>query len=715
MADPTSPVPDWSRQVLEHLPVGVACFRGNRFYFVNDALLRMTRLSSEALLAIDPFELLGARESQRIRDRYQARQRGEAPTEAYEITVRRGDGTWTQLEMEPRVTPSGEALLLFRDLSAHRREQVLLGELAALAVRVQQASTQAQMLDAATEGLFRLGFAVGLGRVEGEDCRFERLRGADALMPLVQPLLGKRIPLSHLPGAQTALAERRACYFDDGPSEVRTHLAALGEPLSADLPGQLRKAGADKAAVCPLLVHERPWGLLVVLADGLSAQAAAALSLFSAQLASALQVADTIARLQTQNHRLAAINALAQAANEAEPAELPQRLLQIAIEATQSDGACIFRAFPEKGMLELEAVIGAPDWFAEKYGRLPLAGSVTGETAGSGRARGLTVEDWPEKYREHLIRAGQLVTAVIPLIAKGKLAGTLNLSRSRPVAYSDEDLRACEVLGGQVAVLLERARLDRELRHSYEQLAKTQQELVKRERLAALGELAAVIAHEVRNPLGVVFNSLSSLRRMVSMPDARELLSIVGEESERLNRLVSDLLDFARPNEPKLQPDVLADVAASAVEAAVRGSGIQGLKIRVDVPRELPRVLVDAQLCRQAVLNLILNGAQSMGRAGEVVISARVDPTRGGAVRLDVSDTGAGIAPELADRIFQPFFTTRASGTGLGLALVKRIAEAHQAELTFESRVGQGTTFSIWLPAVSGGALPSHPPAGGPG
>ncbi len=336
--------------------------------------------------------------------------------------------------------------------------------------------------------------------------------------------------------------------------------------------------------------------------------------------------------------------------------------------------------------------MNVPEWFAERYRTLPFSSTVSGGAATTRKARALMVEDWPATHHEHLRRAGGIASALLPLEVQGKLSGLVVLCRNREERYEDEDLSTAELLADQVAVQVERARLVLALRQSYDELALAQKELVKRERLAALGELSAVIAHEVRNPLGVLFNSLASLRHMPLTNDARELLAIVSEESERLDRLVSDLLDFARPNEPRLAPESAALLVMSAVETARRGTALQSVTVRVDVPPGLPPVQIDMQLCRQALLNLLLNAAQATGRGGEVVVRARLETAAlPPMVRLDVCDSGSGIAPEVADRIFQPFFTTRASGTQVwGSRWSNASPESHRAEgrLRVEQRQG---------------------------
>jgi signal transduction histidine kinase len=213
--------------------------------------------------------------------------------------------------------------------------------------------------------------------------------------------------------------------------------------------------------------------------------------------------------------------------------------------------------------------------------------------------------------------------------------------------------------------------------------------------------LLAGIAHEVRNPLGVIFNSLGSLRRMLRpQGDARMLLDIVGEEADRLNRIVGDLLDFARPSTPEVRPEPLDRVVDEALATAL-AQNAQPIEIHREVDPALPQVPMDARLVRQAVVNVAVNAVQAMPRGGRLTVRLRRD---GDAAVLELEDTGAGIPDEVRGRIFEPFFTTKASGTGLGLAVVRRIVEGHGGEVAVTSRPGAGTAFALRFPLT--------PPAG---
>ncbi len=271
------------------------------------------------------------------------------------------------------------------------------------------------------------------------------------------------------------------------------------------------------------------------------------------------------------------------------------------------------------------------------------------------------------------------------------------------------DLPACRLFGAQVSAALSAARLFADLRQSYADLARTQEQLVQRERLAALGELAAVVAHEVRNPLGVLFNSLGTFRRLLGDRvdgTARTLLEIMEEEAARLNHIVGDLLDFARPITPVRRRARLDEILDEAVDAALGDS-----RGRVAVARaieDVPPVSIDARLIRQALLNLAANAVQAMPHGGTVTLRLQRDTLDGRPMaRIELADTGSGIAPDVEPRIFEPFFTTRPTGTGLGLAVVKRIVEAHHGELRVATAEGRGSTFTLWLPLDDEASPPS--------
>ena len=225
------------------------------------------------------------------------------------------------------------------------------------------------------------------------------------------------------------------------------------------------------------------------------------------------------------------------------------------------------------------------------------------------------------------------------------------------------------------------------------------EEAVRRaDRLAALGKLAAGLAHEIRNPLASMCGSIALLGKSAGLADKeRRLMQIVSREGERLEALVTDFLAFARPSQPQLASVQLARVVEETLAVFGQDPAAQGLEISVDVADTRP-VRADAGQLRQVFWNLLSNAADAMGGSGKVLV--RIRGTANAAI-LEVEDFGPGIASEDQLRIFDPFFTTKEKGTGLGLAIVHRIVDAHYGELSVDSLQGRGATFRVVLPAAS--------------
>lgn len=236
-----------------------------------------------------------------------------------------------------------------------------------------------------------------------------------------------------------------------------------------------------------------------------------------------------------------------------------------------------------------------------------------------------------------------------------------------------------------------------ELRSSHAELRSMQSELISKNQLAAVGELAAAIAHEVRNPLAVIVNAVAVLRRVSSSEEDRSMfLSIVDEEAARLNRLVTDLLRFARPVNIKRSPVSLVELANRSRSQVLDGHDIV---VSIADDPEIQSVWVDPNLFRLVFDNLVQNACQAMRGGGQVdILVTRGSLPTGAAVVIQIKDHGHGMEAEVRERALDPFFTTRPSGTGLGLPIVQRIVEAHGGQLAIESEEGSGTTVTLYLP-----------------
>ena len=228
-------------------------------------------------------------------------------------------------------------------------------------------------------------------------------------------------------------------------------------------------------------------------------------------------------------------------------------------------------------------------------------------------------------------------------------------------------------------------------------LQEAQAAVRRSERLAALGQLSAGLAHELRNPLGTVKASAELLAKTVQGNNevAREMAGFISSEVDRTNSLVTRFLDFARPLALRLEETDLAQVIDEAVAEIGQHVPPFNVAIYKNYSPDIPPFLLDRQLIERVIYNLLLNAAQASPPGGSVTVKTR---QLEGTVEVAVIDRGSGIEPKHLESIFNPFFTTKSAGVGLGLAIVSKIVDEHQGRITVESEQGAGTVFRIFLP-----------------
>lgn len=238
--------------------------------------------------------------------------------------------------------------------------------------------------------------------------------------------------------------------------------------------------------------------------------------------------------------------------------------------------------------------------------------------------------------------------------------------------------------------------LGAEVTRKKEELDRAQEKLIRSERFAAIGQAAAHISHEIKNPLMLMAGFARQVRKHLAADDKDvEKLRIIEQEAGRLESLLNEVRDFSRPSPPRIEPGDLAATVEETAKMMAEGLKARGITVRIEAFRGLPPVPHDANRVRQVLINLMKNAAEAMPGGGEIRVS--MDFEDGYAV-LRVADTGPGIPADVAGRIFEPFCTTKDSGTGLGLAVCQRIVEDHRGEIGYASSPGKGTTFTVRLP-----------------
>jgi signal transduction histidine kinase len=349
--------------------------------------------------------------------------------------------------------------------------------------------------------------------------------------------------------------------------------------------------------------------------------------------------------------------------------------------------------------LDLRASYGAGEAYIKKP-RLSVEESLLGVVARRKKPMQVANVQTSSHYQNIAVarREGLISLLSVPLLFAGQSIGTLNVYTSRLYNFSNEEIRILSALAELSAIAIEKARL-------YERIVDVEEQLRQNEKLSALGLLAAEVAHEIRNPLTVMkllYHSLD-LKFPASDPRAKDT-RIIEAKIEHLNRIVEQILDFARTTEPKLAPVNLNELVDELGLLVRHKLANQNVRLVRDLQSDLPLVMGDAPQLEQGFLNLILNAAEAMPDGGTLTIRSReirlprksAQPTH---VAVEFKDTGKGMSEELQKRAFTAVLaTTKAKGTGIGLAIVGRIIETHRGDIRIKSRIGRGTSIVIKFP-----------------
>ena len=319
------------------------------------------------------------------------------------------------------------------------------------------------------------------------------------------------------------------------------------------------------------------------------------------------------------------------------------------------------------------------------------------------RRREITIREELERYQHNpdMQNIYQMMTRLgaetcIPLIAKQRLIGIINLGmKGNKKMYTHEDLELLTTLANSATIGIENAQL-------YENMKNTKKIMLRADRLASLGTLAAGLAHEIRNPLVAIKTFTQLLPERFDDEEFRNYFSTVAAgEIDRISTLVTELLEFSRPSGPFFQQENLNDILDKMITLIKTEAKQKELTIEATLADDLPTVTVDKEQMKQVFINILLNAIQATPEKGTILVATRkIVKSNGGPgfVQVEISDTGIGIPEEELDKIFTPFFTTRAKGSGLGLAISHQIIQEHEGTIDVKSVDKKGTTFIINLP-----------------
>jgi PAS domain S-box-containing protein len=295
----------------------------------------------------------------------------------------------------------------------------------------------------------------------------------------------------------------------------------------------------------------------------------------------------------------------------------------------------------------------------------------------------------------------------VPMWVRGHVIGVLNAESFELDYFAPADERLLQTLANQTGVALENARLYRSIQEQMRALRETQAQLIQSEKVAALGRLVAAVAHEINNPLQSVLGFLPLIRKELDGKARPErltrFLDIIEAEAQHIATIVSRVHDFYSPGRGGREPVSVGDVLTSVLELAGEELQQAGVSVETSGLDATPQIMGNPDHLKQVFLNLVLNAVDAMPEGGTLRIRASFGPVAVGApgpqfLRVEISDTGVGMSPEIQSQLFEPFFTTKMYSSGLGLSASYQVIVAHGGQIMVESQEGVGTTFRILLP-----------------
>jgi signal transduction histidine kinase len=289
----------------------------------------------------------------------------------------------------------------------------------------------------------------------------------------------------------------------------------------------------------------------------------------------------------------------------------------------------------------------------------------------------------------------------VPLKSRGRLVGVVELiNKKADQGFMEEDLEFLTMLGNMIGPALENAhlysRVKEKLSLTREELKAVENKLLQTERLAALGKLSRGVAHEVRNPVMIIGGFARRLqKRLRTDAQAQEMIVPILHELRRLERMVAEIEGFTVLLEPDIKPRDLARVVDQVLAASADALVERQIVLERCIPPDLPRIPLDENLMAQALGHLIDNAVEAMPKGGRLTLTVTPEPK---GLRLTLKDTGIGIPPEDLPYLFDPFFSSKPDGTGMGLTKVHQVVSDHRGEILIKSVPGQGAEVNIWLP-----------------
>lgn len=407
------------------------------------------------------------------------------------------------------------------------------------------------------------------------------------------------------------------------------------------------------------------------------------------------------ASLQKSQRKLQVLNELGEAIiSDIRLNNILERMCNKVAETMEVESCSIYLIDPD-GVLRIKASVGLSEKERQEL-QFKVGEGLTGRVFEA--KKGLIVNDVATDSRAKYIphRRGARKLLSLPLLIRDEPRGVMNTHNKKDGSdFTEEDLELLTIFASQATVAVENFRLFREVSKELQQVTELQTQLIQSEKLSAIGQLVAGVAHELNNPLGIILGYADLLRRQTNDSSVQKSLNIIIQSTTRAAGIVKNLLRFARKQEPNLIPVNLNDVIQSVQELLHHQLKVNNILVFTDFDDSIGNVRADIQQLQQVFFNLLTNAMQAMEgmKDARIVIETRQDNDT---VIASITDNGPGIKPEHLTKLFEPFFTTKpvGKGTGLGLSICYGIIKEFGGEITVTSSPGKGATFVVELPVI---------------
>ncbi|MCP4682361.1 MAG: GAF domain-containing protein [Desulfobacterales bacterium] len=418
-----------------------------------------------------------------------------------------------------------------------------------------------------------------------------------------------------------------------------------------------------------------------------------------------------VKQIERQNKRLAALNAVSMTVSSSlDLKEVLDKTIDKMLEIFEPDSIRVYLLDSEKDVLNLAAHKGYSSRFVNKAHMIcrKVGDGLLGQAVITGEIS--IVDNFlrsGDPYVESFIEEGLQSTGYIPLVSKGKPVGVMAVSSHEENKYSAEELDFLSAIGNQIGMAVDNANLYEKKKRAYKELKNAREQVIRSEKLASLGKLAATVAHEINNPLAAVLTYIKLIMKIISRDsfvpgrtgDISGYLKTMESETARCGEIVRNLLAFSRQSSIVVKPQNVEEIIDKTLMLIAHDLEMNEIDVVKDIEPDVPMVQCDFKRIQQALLNLMSNAAEAMTKGGFLTVAVSRSE---GNVEIVVSDTGCGISVKDQKNIFEPFFTTKeeGKGVGLGLSVVFGIISRHNGTIEVKSQKGKGSAFKVCLPVA---------------